>query len=148
EAGDKFFDLTRSMQVGVDRFAIVLDGKILSAPTTQVQGGIAGGGCRITGKFSEKEARGLASSLLNPLQNPVKILEKRSASSSLGQDAIKSGSQSGLLGLGLISAVLLLYYRKSGIIGNIGLAITVIVLFGSMALLHAVLTLPGIAGII
>jgi SecD/SecF fusion protein len=148
EAGDKFFELTRAMRKGVDRFAIVLDNKILSAPTTQVEGGIAGGGCRITGKFTEQEARGLASSLLNPLQNPVKIEEERSASASLGQDAIHSGKLAGLLGLGLITLVMLIYYRFSGLIGNIGLIVTIIIMFGSMALLHAVLTLPGIAGII
>jgi SecD/SecF fusion protein len=147
-AGEKFFELTKAMRVNQDRFAIVLDNKILSAPTTQVQGGIAGGGCRITGKFTEQEARGLASSLLNPLQNPVKIEEERSASASLGQDAISSGKLAGILGLTLITLVMLFYYRLSGVIGNIGLLLTILVIFGSMALLHAVLTLPGIAGVI
>ena len=148
EAGEKFFQLTRAMRRGVDRFAIVLDNKILSAPTSQVEGGIAGGGCRITGKFTEAEARNLASSLLNPLQNPVKIEEERSASASLGQDAISSGKLAGILGLTLITLVMFFYYRFSGVIGNIGLLLTILVIFGSMALLHAVLTLPGIAGVI
>ncbi|MEO6740075.1 MAG: protein translocase subunit SecD [Chthoniobacteraceae bacterium] len=148
EAGNKFFELTRAMRVGQDRFAVVLDGKILMAPTTQVQGGIAGGSCRITGKYTEKEARDFASKLMNPLQNPVKIEEERSASASLGQDAISSGKLAGLLGLGLISVVMIFYYRLSGLFGNIGLMLTILVIFGSMALLHAVLTLPGIAGII
>ncbi len=76
EAGDRFFDLTRKMRVGIDRFAIVLDGKILTAPTIQVSGGISGGGCRITGKFTEQEVRGLATSLMNPLHNPVVIEEE------------------------------------------------------------------------
>ncbi len=148
EAGNTFYELTKAMRVGVDRFAIVLDGKILSAPTTQVHGGIAGGGCRITGKFTEQEARGLASSLLNPLQNPVKIESESSASASLGQDAITSGKHSVLLGLALISLVMLVYYRLPGLFGNIGLVLVILVIFGSMAMLHAVLTLPGIAGII
>ncbi|MEO6787763.1 MAG: protein translocase subunit SecD [Chthoniobacteraceae bacterium] len=148
EAGEKFFELTRAMRVGQDRFAIVLDNKILSAPTTQVSGGIAGGGCRITGKFTEQEARGLASALLNPLQNPVKIEEERSASASLGQDAISSGKLAGILGLGLITLVMLIYYRVSGLFGNIGLMLTILIIFGSMAMLHAVFTLPGIAGVI
>ncbi len=148
EAGDKFFELTRAMRVDQDRFAIVLDGKILSAPTTQVQGGIAGGSCIITGHFTEAEARGLASSLLNPLQNPVKIEEERSASASLGQDAITSGIKAGILGVSLIALVMLVYYRLSGLFANIALALTLTVIFGCMAMLHAVLTLPGIAGII
>ena len=148
EAGNKFFELTRAMRKDVDRFAIVLDKKVLSAPTTQVTGGIPGGSCRITGKYTDAEAHNFASQLLNPLQNPVKIEEERSASASLGQDAITSGSRAGLLGLGLITLVMLVYYRLSGLFGNIGLIITILVMFGSMALLHAVLTLPGIAGII
>ena len=148
EAGNKFFELTKAMRKGVDRFAIVLDKKVLSAPTTQVSGGIAGGSCRITGKYTDAEAHNFASQLLNPLQNPVKIEEERSASASLGQDAITSGRRAGLLGLGLITLVMLGYYRLSGFFGNIGLMITILVMFGSMALLHAVLTLPGIAGII
>ena len=143
EAGNKFFELTRAMRVNQDRFAVVLDGKILMAPTTQVQGGIAGGSCRITGKYSEQEARDFASKLMNPLQNPVKIEEERSASASLGQDAIQSGKFAGLLGLALITLVMLIYYRFSGFIGNIGLLVTMTVMFGSMAMLHAVLHTSG-----
>jgi SecD/SecF fusion protein len=148
EAGNKFFELTRAMRRDVDRFAVVLDKKIIMAPTTKVEGGIAGGSCVITGKYTEKEARDFASQLLNPLQNPVKIEEERSASASLGQDAIHSGKLAGILGISLITLVMLFYYRLSGLFGNIGLVLTILVIFGSMALLHAVLTLPGIAGVI
>ena len=148
EGGDKFFDITRAMRVNQDQFAVVLDGKILSAPTTQVQGGIAGGGCIITGHYTEAQARTFASQLLNPLQNPVKIVEQRSASASLGEDAIKSGIMAGLLGVSLIALVMIAYYRLSGLFANIALAITLTVIFGCLAMLHAVLTLPGIAGII
>lgn len=148
EAGEKFFQLTRAMRKNIDRFAIVLDDEIISAPTTQVEGGIAGNSCIITGRYTDKTANDFASKLMNPLQNPVKIEEERSASASLGLDAIKSGQFAGLLGLGLITLVMLFYYRLSGFFGNIGLVITILVIFGSMAMLHAVLTLPGIAGII
>jgi preprotein translocase subunit SecD len=72
-AGRKFFDITRKMRVAVDRFAIVLDGKILSAPTTSVQGGIFGGSCEITGKFTEQEAKELATALTNQIRNPIVI---------------------------------------------------------------------------
>ncbi len=148
EAGNTFFELTRAMRKNVDRFAIVLDNEIISAPTTQVEGGIAGNSCIITGRYTDKSAHDFASKLMNPLQNPVKIEEERSASASLGQDAISSGKFAGLLGLGLITLVMLFYYRLSGFFGNIGLILTILVIFGSMAMLHAVLTLPGIAGII
>ncbi len=76
EAGEKFFEITKNMRVAVDRFAIVLDGKILSAPTIQVAGGIMGGGCLITGKFTEKEVCGLVAALMNPLRHPVVIEEE------------------------------------------------------------------------
>ena len=148
EAGKKFFELTAAMRKNVDRFAIVLDNEIISAPTTQVEGGIAGGSCIITGQYTDKSAHDFASKLMNPLQNPVKIEEERSASASLGNDAIESGKFAGLLGLTLITLVMIFYYRLSGLFGNIGLIITILLMFGSMAMLHAVLTLPGIAGII
>ena len=77
KAGERFFDITKRMRKGVDRFAIVLDGKIISAPTTQVDGGIAGGSFRLTGNFTEQEVRSLASALMNPLRNPVVIEEER-----------------------------------------------------------------------
>ncbi len=73
KAAEKFFQITRQMRVAVDRFAIVLDGEILSAPTTQVAGGIAGGSFRLTGRFTEQEARDLAAALMNPFSNPVVI---------------------------------------------------------------------------
>jgi SecD/SecF fusion protein len=146
QAGNKFFELTRAMRVNQDRFAIVLDNKIISAPTTQVHGGIAGGSCRITGKFTEQEARGLASSLLNPLQNPVEIAEERSASASLGADSISSGIWSGVVGLLLIWIAVLYYYRLAGLVALIALAIEGLLLFSILAMFGAVLTLPGIAG--
>ena len=75
-AGEKFYQLTKAMRKNVDRFAIVLDDKIISAPTTQVDGGIAGNSCIITGKYTEESARIFASQLLNPLRNPIKIEEE------------------------------------------------------------------------
>ena len=75
-AGEKFYQLTKAMRKNVDRFAIVLDDKIISAPTTQVDGGIAGNCCFITGKYTEESARIFASQLLNPLRNPIKIEEE------------------------------------------------------------------------
>jgi preprotein translocase subunit SecD len=75
--GDKFFEITRAMRKNVDRFAVVFDHEIISAPTTQVEGGIAGGSCIISGKYTEKSAREFANALMNPLENPVKIEEER-----------------------------------------------------------------------
>src|SRR5882757_63717 len=106
------------------RFAIVLDGIIQSAPV--IQDAIYGGDAQITGKFTEEEARGLASVLQNPLQTPVSIEEERSISPTLGADSI----------------------RASIVAGLVGLIITLILLVGALTMFHFVLTLPGIAGII
>jgi len=79
------------------RFAIVLDGTIQSAPV--IQDAIYGGDAQITGRFTEEEARGLASVLENPLQTPVSIEEERSVSPTLGLDSIKASILAGLVGL-------------------------------------------------
>ncbi|MEA3212545.1 MAG: SecD/SecF fusion protein [Chthoniobacter sp.] len=129
-----------------ERFAIVLDGKVQSAPV--IKDAIYGGQASITGNFTEKEARDLASVLENPLQNPVKIIEERSVSSTLGADSIKSGVYSGVLGLALTFGFVLIYYRFAGLVATVALVINLILLFGAMSLFNFVLTLPGIAGII
>ncbi|MGB8167679.1 MAG: protein translocase subunit SecD [Chthoniobacteraceae bacterium] len=129
-----------------ERFAIVLDGQVQSAPV--IKDAIYGGQASITGHFTEKEARELASVLENPLQNPVKIIEERSVSATLGTDSIKSGIYSGLLGLALTFGFVLIYYRFAGLVANVALVINLLLLFGAMSMFNFVLTLPGIAGII
>jgi SecD/SecF fusion protein len=86
--------------------------------------------------------------LENPLQTPVSIEEERSASASLGQDSIKSGLYAGLVGLALIFVAVLFYYRLAGLVALVALAVEGVLLFGFLAMFGAVLTLPGIAGII
>ena len=144
EGAKQFGDITEKFK-GY-RFAIVLDNVIQSAPV--IRDAIYGGSAEITGRFGEQEARGLATVLENPLQTPVSIEEERSASASLGQDSIKSGVYAGLVGLALIFIAVLLYYRLAGLVALIALAVEGILLFGLLAMFGAVLTLPGIAGII
>lgn len=128
------------------RFAIVLDGAIQSAPV--IRDAIYGGDAVISGRFTEQEARSLATVLENPLQTPVSIEEERSASASLGQDSIRSGVFAGLVGLALIFVAVLFYYRFAGLVALVALAVEGVLLFGFLAMFGAVLTLPGIAGII
>jgi SecD/SecF fusion protein len=130
------------------RFAIVLDGAIQSAPV--IQDAIYGGDAVITGKFTEHEARGLASVLENPLQTPVSIEEERSVSPTLGQDSVHASIMAGLLGLAITLVCVALYYRFLGLIADAVLIINLIVLLGAFHLVPGgvVLTLPGIAGII
>ncbi len=128
------------------RFAIMLDGKVQSAPV--IREAITGGNASITGSFTEDQARNLASVLENPLQTPVVIEEERSASATLGEDSIKSGVFSGLLGVAMTAVFVLLYYRFSGVVANIALLVNLLLLFGAMGMFGTVLTLPGIAGVI
>lgn len=144
EGAKKFGQITE--QYKGYRFAIVLDGVIQSAPV--IRDAIYGGDAVITGSFTEEEARGLASVLENPLQTPVSIEEERSASASLGQDSIKSGLYAGLVGVALIFVAVLFYYRLAGLVALVALAVEGVLLFGFLGMFGAVLTLPGIAGII
>ena len=147
EGAKVFGDLTTEVYHDHSALAIILDGKVISAPGVS-EGPILGGRCEISGHFDERGARGLASALENPLQTPVVIEEERSASASLGADAINSGLKSGYYGVILTVIGVLLYYRFAGLIANIALTVNMIVLLGFMALFGSVLTLPGMAGII
>src|SRR5256714_3739263 len=130
------------------RFAIVLDGVIQSAPV--IRDAIYGGDAIITGKFGEKEARGLASVLENPLQTPVSIEEERSVSPTLGLDSIRGSIMARLMGLAITLVCVLIYYQFAGIIACVALLVNIVLLIGSFQLIPGgvVLTLPGIAGII
>jgi SecD/SecF fusion protein len=148
EGATKFGDLTKQVFEEHSRMAIVLDGKVISAPGVE-KGPIYGGSAEISGgHMSEKEARDLASVLENPLQNPVTIEEERSVSATLGADSIRSGIYSGLLGLAFTLLFVLIYYRFAGLVANIALIINLLLLFGAMTMFNFVVTLPGIAGII
>ena len=128
------------------RFAIVLDGVIQSAPV--IQDAIYGGDAQITGRFTEEEARGLASVLENPLQTPVSIEEERSVSPTLGLDSIRASILAGLVGLAITLVCVAIYYKIPGLVANLALIINLILLVGALTMFHFVLTLPGIAGII
>src|SRR5438874_10535557 len=114
------------------RFAIVLDGVIQSAPV--IRDAIYGGDAIITGKFDEKEARGLASVLENPLQTPVSIEEERSVSPTLGMDSIRASVMAGLMGLAITLVCVLIYYRLPGLVANLALIINLILLIGALTM--------------
>ena len=144
-SGSELFGQLTQANVG-KRFAIVLDGVIQSAPV--IRDAIWGGSASITGNFKELQARNLASVLENPLATPVVVEDERTASASLGADAINSGIYSGVLGIALTVLCVLAYYRFSGVLANLALLVNIVVLFGAMGLFGTVLTLPGIAGVI
>ena len=144
EGAKKFGQITE--QYKGHRFAIVLDGLIQSAPV--IRDAIYGGDAIITGKFSEHEARGLASVLENPLQTPVSIEEERSVSPTLGLDSIRASILAGLVGLAITLVCVAVYYKIPGLVANLALIINLVLLIGALTMFHFVLTLPGIAGII
>jgi SecD/SecF fusion protein len=128
-----------------ERMAIILDGKLMSAPTLQER--ITSNG-QITGDFTSEEAASIANALLNPLKAPLKIEEEMSVEPSLGADSVKSGFNAALYGVIAVAVFMLLYYWFSGMVANFALVLNLFILIGVMCYLNAALTLPGIAGIV
>ena len=129
------------------RLAIVLDGKLYSAPRIDEE--ISGGEAVIRGQFSMKEATALSIVLRSgALPAPIEVLEERGVDPSLGRESVRSGLIAGLSGMALVMIFVLVYYQLSGIVANIALLMNVVLIFGVLALFRPNLTLPGIAGII
>jgi len=129
------------------RLAIVLDGNVHSAPVIQER--ISGGSARITGSFTDAEARDLAIVLrAGALPAPVKILEERTVGPSLGRDSIRSGLMSVLVGGVIVVLFMAVYYKGAGLIANLALVLNIVLIAAGLAGFQATLTLPGIAGII
>ena len=127
------------------RLAIVLDGEVYSAPT--IQSKIVGSG-RITGNYTDESAKNLALILREAFPTPVKILYEKTVGPSLGEDSIRKGLISMLIGGALVILFMLIYYKGAGIIANTALLVNIILIAGGLAAFSATLTLPGIAGII
>jgi preprotein translocase subunit SecD len=143
--GQKFGEVT-SANVG-RRFAIVLDGKVISAPN--ILQPITGGAGQISGSFSVESANNL-SILLRAGALPAKltIIEERTVGPGLGQDSIDAGERAAYVGAALVLIYMLITYGTFGIFANIALAVHIAFIFAGLVLLGATLTLPGIAGIV
>ncbi|WP_320170036.1 protein translocase subunit SecD [Maridesulfovibrio sp.] len=129
------------------QMAIVLDGKVYSAPT--IQDKIAGGRASITGSYSTDEAHDLAIVLrAGSLPAPVKILEQRTVGPSLGQESIDKGITAAIVGSIAILLFMLVYYGFAGFVADVVLVLNILLILAGLALFGATLTLPGIAGII
>ena len=129
-----------------ERFAIVLDGKVLSAPN--IREPIPGGRGQISGGFSLQGAKDLAVLLRSgALPAPLRVIEERSVGAGLGADTINSGKMGSLIGIIFVMLFMLLVYREFGLIADVALLVNLGMIVGISALLGATLTLPGIAGI-
>ena len=143
DGGAAMYQLS-SKNIG-ERMAIILDDKLISAPTLQEP--IHSNG-QITGDFTPEEATTIANALLNPLKAPLNIVEEMSVEPSLGADSVKSGFNAALYGVLAVAVFMLIYYWFSGLVANFALVLNLFILMGVMCYLDAALTLPGIAGIV
>jgi preprotein translocase subunit SecD len=129
-----------------DRLAIVLDNVVLSAPVINAK--ISDNGV-IEGMGSHENAADLALNLkAGAMPASVEYLEERAVGASLGSDSIKEGMYAGIAGVIAVVFVMLVYYKKSGINATLALILNAIILIAALSYFGAVLTLPGIAGII
>ena len=144
--GAQKFGRTTTDNVG-KRLAIVLDGKIVSAPS--INEPITSGSGMISGNFSFQEATDLALLLRSgALPTPLDVVEERTVGPDLGEDSIKSGITSLIIGFVLVIFFMIYKYKIFGLVANLALIANLIMLVGVLTILEATLTLPGIAGII
>ena len=141
-------ELTGKAFTQKSNIAIVLDDVVYSAPGVS-SGPISGGRSEISGVFDVTETKDLANVLrAGKLPASAEIVQSEVVGPSLGQEAIDNGTNSAIIGLLIVSLWMMVYYGKSGLYANIALAVNLLFLFGILASLGAVLTLPGIAGIV
>ena len=128
-------------------FAIVLDGKIITAPV--IQEPITGGSGQISGNFTVESANDLAILLrAGALPASLTIVEERTVGPSLGADSIAAGEIAGVIGLVAVVVFIIVAYGLFGIFATLALAINIALIMGVLSALQATLTLPGIAGIV
>ena len=144
--GAKRFGKATTSGIG-KRLAIVLDGKVISAPV--IRDAIVSGSGQISGGFTFQSATDLSLLLRSgALPAPLNIIEERTVGPDLGQDSINAGIFALIIGFVLVISFMLFKYRIFGLIANVALITNLFLLVGILTLFEATLTLPGIAGII
>ena len=145
-SGARRFAKLTTEHVG-ERFAIVLDGQVLSAPV--IREPIPGGRGQISGGFTLQGAKDLAVLLRSgALPAPLQVIEERTVGAGLGADTIEKGKLGSIVGVAFIFIFLFFVYRLFGVIAGISLMVNLGMIVGITALFGATLTLPGIAGIV
>ncbi|NNF18810.1 MAG: protein translocase subunit SecDF, partial [Flavobacteriaceae bacterium] len=141
--------LTSEANLNNTGIAIVLDNKVYTAPGVSQVGGISGGSSEITGSFTVNETKDISNVLrAGKLPASAEIIDSFVVGPSLGQEAIDSGFMSFLIAFIFVLIWMIFYYGKAGIFADIALIFNIVLIFGVLASLDAVLTLPGIAGIV
>jgi len=145
QGGKKFAKIT-SENIGKP-FAIVLDGKVITAP--RINGAILGGSGIITGNFTTKEVTDVSLLLRSgALPAPLEVIEERTVGPSLGQDSIDNGLYAAALGAALVLILMLALYKLFGFFAVIALFFNLSLTFAVLSLIGATLTMPGIAGMV
>ena len=145
EGSKKFANLT-TQHLG-ERFAIILDGVVISAPVMQAQ--ILNGQSQISGSFTVQSANELAIQLSSgALPVDLSVVEERTVGPDLGADSIKQGLLAMAIGTLLVMLLMIATYGRFGIYATVALVINILMLLGIMAAMNATLTLPGIAGFV
>ncbi len=143
----EFGDITKAYPGGTQRFAVVLDKQVITAPV--IQEPILGGSGQITGSFTAQSAQDLATMLnAGALPAPLKVIDRRTVGAELGADQIKAGRLSAIAGLVLVALFMIARYGLFGLFADIALTLNVVLLMAALTLFNATLTLPGIAGIV
>jgi len=145
EGARRFADVTRA---NVNRrFAIVLDGKVISAPV--IREPITGGRGQISGQFTAASANDLAVLLrAGALPAPLTVIEQRSVGPELGADSIRAGALSLIVGFVLVVVFMGVFYGLFGWFANIALVVNLVLMLAILSMLEATMTLPGMAGIL
>lgn len=151
DGGQKFAELTgkiasENSSSNVGRLAIILDGKLVSAPTVRER--INGGNAVITGNFSQREAIGLANALNNPLEVPLNIVEMNQVEPTLATSAQQASTNAAIIGASLVALFMIVWYGVGGILAMITVAANVLIVLAALASMNATITLPGIAALV
>ena len=146
-AGGRKFGEETGKHVG-DYMAILLDGKVQGRPPV-IQSRIGRNGQITLGGKTLQEAQDLALTLkAGALPIPLKIVEERQVGASLGSDSIHKGITAGVVGTALVILIMLVFYRLSGVLAVVALALYILFTLGGLSMVNATLTLPGLAGIV
>lgn len=129
------------------RLAIVLDGKVFSAPNINSE--IGGGNAQITGGFNAQDAQHLSNVLkAGALPVPLRVAEDRTVGPTLGRDFVSKGLKATLFGFIAVIIFMIIYYGFAGLVADAALLFNLVIIIGVMSLMRATMTLPGIAGLI
>lgn len=152
EGRARFAEVTRLIAEGgqrsgrLGRLAIVLDGKLYSAPTVREE--INSDSAQITGSFTDREAINLANVLNNPLDVELVVKEQYEVGPTLAADSVLSAKNAFMISTALTVGFMLFFYTVGGVVAAIGMGVNVLITLGVMASIGATLTMPGIAGIV